>query len=263
MYNSFYIKIFIVINPRPPYIQAMTAETGIKSLKSKYGGLAAKELIAVFASGEFAGKVFVTSSCGSESAVLLELVAEVDSSLPVVFLDTQKLFAETLAYAAALEKRLGLDNLITLKPAAADVAAKDERGDLWQRDPDACCHIRKVLPLRKFLDSGDWRVWINGRKRFHGDLRSGLSKIEQVGRMIKVNPLADWTPEQVADAFSRHDLPPHPLAAKGYLSIGCRNCTHKVAVGEKAVRAGRWAHKPQKTECGIHENRRRGDEPPR
>lgn len=227
-------------------------QINLKTLRAEYHGLDAVGLIAALSGGEFADKVFVTSSYGSESAVLLDLVAAVDKSLPVVFLDTEKLFVETIAYAKTLSERLGLTNLVILKPTANDVNERDPNGDLWSTDPDACCQIRKVLPLQGFLATNDWKVWINGRKRFHGGKRQNLAKIETVGGLLKVNPIADWSAERVAAVFADRNLPPHPLADKGYPSIGCKNCTHKVEVGERALRSGRWGHRAEKTECGIH-----------
>ncbi len=228
-------------------------EDAIRSPDDRYQKLDAKNLIAEFVGGEFADKTFVTSSFGSESAVLLDLIAEVDRSLPVVFLDTEKLFPETLEYVQTLQKLLGLSDVRVLKPAPEHVRSEDKNGDLWRLNPDACCNIRKVLPLRAFLESSDWRVWINGRKRFHGDKRANLAKVEKMGKMLKINPLADWSAERVSAVFAERRLPPHPLVALGYPSIGCKNCTHRVNVAEQAVRSGRWAKNSEKTECGIHD----------
>ena len=125
---------------------------------------------------------------------------------------------------------------------------RDSDGTLWSRDPDACCALRKVLPLDAALVGFD--AWISGRKRFHGGGRAALETIESDGQRIKISPLAHWTQDDIERYLTRHDLPRHPLAAEGFASLGCLTCTRRVAAGE-TVRAGRWAD-ADKTECGIH-----------
>ena len=199
-----------------------------------------------------AGDVAVVSSFGAESAVLLHLVAQVDPAIPVLFLETGKHFPETLAYRDLLARRLGLTNLRNLTPDPAALAAKDESGLRWSYDPDGCCDIRKVAPLAKALAGFD--ATITGRKAFQSSTRATLPRFEidttdAQGR-LKINPLIDWSPEVIAAYIVEHDLPPHPLVAEGYPSIGCSPCTSKVATGEDS-RAGRWRGW-DKTECGIH-----------
>jgi phosphoadenosine phosphosulfate reductase len=196
----------------------------------------------------FPGRICAVSSFGAESAVTLALIAEVAPAMPVLFLDTNKLFPETLAYRDALIERLGLTDLRNLQPDPGMVEAADPAGDLWRRDPDDCCLLRKVLPLEDALSG--FSAWINGRKRYHGNRRASLPRIELVDGRMKLNPLADWTPEMVRTAFLERDLPRHPLAARGYPSIGCAPCTRPSRAGEN-VRAGRWMGH-SKTECGIH-----------
>ncbi len=199
-----------------------------------------------------AGDIAVVSSFGAESAVLLHLVARIDPATPVLFLETGKHFPETLAYRDLLAERLGLTELRNLTPDPALLAAKDESGLRWNYDPDGCCDIRKVQPLAKALLGFD--STITGRKGFQSATRAGLPRFEidntdAQGR-LKVNPLADWNSEKLAAYFTEHDLPPHPLVAEGYPSIGCSPCTSKVAPGEDP-RSGRWRGW-DKTECGIH-----------
>ncbi len=201
---------------------------------------------------ELAGDVAVVSSFGAESAVLLHLVAQVDPAITVLFLETGKHFPETLAYRDLLVERLGLTNLVNLTPDAEALAAKDESGLRWSYDPDGCCEIRKVQPLARALLGFD--ASITGRKGFQSSTRAGLPRFEidttdAQGR-FKINPLADWDPETLAAYIAEHDLPPHPLVAEGYPSIGCSPCTSKVALGEDS-RSGRWKGW-DKTECGIH-----------
>jgi len=182
------------------------------------------------------------------AAVLLQTAAEIDRHLPVIFLDTGKLFGETLRYRDQLVKRFGLTDLRVIRPLEAEVEAADPQGVLWDSDPNGCCGVRKVEPLRRALAGFD--AWISGRKRFHGALRTFLPVIELSGAKIKINPLARWSKLRIEEEFARHGLPRHPLEADGFLSIGCLPCTGRVAPGADH-RAGRWAGR-EKTECGIH-----------
>ncbi len=141
--------------------------------------------------------------------MLLHMVATIDRSVPVIFLDTGKLFAETLAYRDHLVRRLGLRDVRSVAPDAAVLRQSDPDGDLWRRDPDRCCAIRKVEPLARALEG--LSAWINGRKRYHGALRSALPPVERIDGRIKINPLADWAADAIRDYFARHDLPKHPL----------------------------------------------------
>lgn len=193
----------------------------------------------------FPGRVAVTSSFGAESAVLLDLVAQVDPALPVVFLDTGELFDETLDYRYALERRLGLSNVVVVRPTESE---RTEAEDLWRTDPDRCCHLRKVLPLARAVAGYD--VLIDGRKRAHGFDRDALPTVQVSGAVVKVSPLATWSEQQVEAAFAARSLPRHPLVGQGYRSVGCWPCTRPTKPGEPA-RAGRWAGSA-KTECGIH-----------
>jgi phosphoadenosine phosphosulfate reductase len=208
-------------------------------------------LISVLGSG-LAGEVALVSSFGAESAVLLHLVSRIDPAIPVLFLETGKHFPETLAYRDLLVERLGLTGLVNLTPDAAELAAKDESGLRWSYDPDGCCEIRKVRPLAKALAGFD--ATITGRKAFQSDTRANLPRFEidasdAQGR-LKINPLIDWDAERLAAYVAEHDLPPHPLVAEGYPSIGCSPCTSKVAPGDDP-RAWRWRGW-DKVECGIH-----------
>ncbi|HEX4198291.1 MAG TPA: phosphoadenylyl-sulfate reductase [Caulobacteraceae bacterium] len=196
----------------------------------------------------FGDKVALVSSFGSESAVLLHMAAQIKPDIPVLFLDTGMLFGQTLDYRKTLVARLGLTDVRDLRPQFQDLAIHDPAADLWKTSTDACCHIRKVLPLDRALDGFDG--WITGRKRFQGGERLRLQVVEQGENQIKFNPLANWTKAQLDAYAAEHDLPPHPLVAFGYPSIGCWPCTAPVEEGED-TRAGRWAGS-DKTECGIH-----------
>jgi phosphoadenosine phosphosulfate reductase len=202
-------------------------------------------------------RLALVSSFGAESAVLLHLAAQVDPAIPVLFLDTGMLFAQTLDYRRQLADELGLTGVRDLRPKFEDLALTDPDADLWKRDTDACCHIRKVRPLASALAGYD--AWITGRKRFHGGSRLRLPVVEEVDGRIKFNPLANWTKAELDAYAEAHDLPAHPLVAAGFPSIGCWPCTEAVSDGAD-VRSGRWAGS-QKTECGIHTARAPGAAP--
>jgi phosphoadenosine phosphosulfate reductase len=197
----------------------------------------------------FSGKIALVSSFGTESAILLHMISEIDKATPVIFLDTGKLFPETLAYRDALVAKLGLTGVRNVHPNGAQLAAWDPEGKLWQKDVDLCCAIRKTNPLDEALEG--FSAWITGRKRSQGGTRKNLHSIEAGpdGRTT-VNPLAFWDEADIDAYFERHDLPRHPLAADGYTSIGCATCTMRPRPGEDK-RSGRWAGL-DKTECGIH-----------
>ncbi|HEY5598155.1 MAG TPA: phosphoadenylyl-sulfate reductase [Kiloniellales bacterium] len=217
-------------------------------LARRYAGLSGTALLEPLLRREFPGRIAVVSSFGAEAAVLLHLIAEINPATPVVFLDTGKHFTQTLRYRDALTRRLGLTDLRVIQPETAELQQLDPRGTLYRVDPDLCCRLRKVLPLRRALAGFD--AWINGRKRFQGGDRAALTTIEAVDGRIKINPLAHWSAERIAAEFAARDLPRHPLVAQGYSSIGCAPCTRPTTASQ-APRAGRWAASG-KTECGIH-----------
>ncbi len=167
----------------------------------------------------------VVSSFGTESAALLKVMADVDPAIPVVFLDTG-----------------------SIKPLEETLSRQDPDRELWFSDPDACCRIRKVEPLARAL--APFSAWINGRKRFQGGLRADIPVVEQDGVRLKFNPFANVSREAIEAIYALAKLPPHPLAASGFLSVGCMPCTSRTSPDEDA-RAGRWRGRA-KTECGIH-----------
>jgi len=193
-------------------------------------------------------RLALVSSFGTESAALLKLMADVDPAIPVIFLDTGWLFEETLAYRDTVIAQLGLRDVRSIKPLEQALSQQDPDRELWFSDPDACCRIRKVEPLHRALAPFD--AWINGRKRFQGGARAAIPVVEQDGGRLKFNPLANVSREDIAAIYASANLPPHPLAASGFLSIGCMPCTSRTSPDEDA-RAGRWRGRA-KTECGIH-----------
>ncbi len=218
------------------------------ALNARFEGVeAATMLRELFAAGTL-GKVAVVSSFGTESAVLLHLVAQADRTVPVIFVDTLKMFPETLDYRATLIDRLGFTDSRAVTPDEAVLAHKDDKGLRWSYDPDGCCAIRKVEPMARAKQGLD--TWISGHKAFQSVTRQNLPRFEIEDGQLKINPLGDWDKAALEAYFGAHDLPRHPLEEQGYLSIGCEPCTSKVLPGEDP-RAGRWRGW-DKVECGIH-----------
>jgi phosphoadenosine phosphosulfate reductase len=193
-------------------------------------------------------RLAMVSSFGTEAAALLKIMADVDPAIPVIFLDTGWLFEETLAYRDMLIAVLGLRDVRSIKPLDEDLRREDGNRELWFSDPDACCRIRKVEPLKRAL--APFGAWINGRKRFQGGLRTTIPVVEADGARLKFNPFANVTRGEIEAIYAQAGLPPHPLVASGFLSVGCMPCTSRTLPGED-VRDGRWRGRA-KTECGIH-----------
>ncbi|MDO6729346.1 phosphoadenylyl-sulfate reductase [Marinovum sp. 2_MG-2023] len=224
--------------------------TTIDALNAEYRHHGATSVLeAALTRSEF-GRIAMVSSFGAESVALLHLIAVVDRNTPVLFIDTQMLFAETLVYQAEVAERLGLRNVQIIRADQAEIAKRDPYGALHLSDTDACCDLRKTEVLEGALSGFDG--WITGRKRFQSGTRAKMEffEIEDGTGRIKVNPLAHWAPGDVAAYMDENRLPRHPLVAQGYPSIGCAPCTSKVAPGEDP-RAGRWRG-ADKEECGIH-----------
>lgn len=219
----------------------------VDALRLAYGDASAEVALEATLAG-FPDQVAMVSSFGAEAAVLLKMVADIDRDLPVLMIDSLLLFEETLEYQRTLSRNLGLRNVQVIQPLPEDLARVDPDDTLHQRDADACCEIRKVLPLDRALRR--WPVSITGRKRFQASTRAALEIFERDGDRLKVNPLANWSAKDLRDYMDRHDLPRHPLVAQGFRSIGCRPCTTTVREGEDD-RAGRWRG-TEKVECGIH-----------
>lgn len=195
------------------------------------------------------GPVALVSSFGAESVVLLHMLAQLDAAAPVLVLDTEMLFPETLRYQSELAEAFGLRNVQRITPDRDKTFLKDPDGLLHRTDTPSCCHLRKVQPLQEAL--APYAGWITGRKRHQTTERAAMPFVEnEAGKRLKFNPMADWTRANVAAYIESHALPRHPLVARGFASIGCAPCTHPVAPGQDS-RAGRW--KDQDTrECGIH-----------
>jgi phosphoadenosine phosphosulfate reductase len=193
-------------------------------------------------------RLALVSSFGTESAALLKVMADVDPAIPVIFLDTGWLFEETLAYRDTLIAALGLRDVRSIKPLEETLSREDPDRELWFSNPDACCRIRKVEPLARALKP--FSAWINGRKRFQGGVRADIAVVEQDGARLKFNPFANVSRAEIEAIYQTAKLPPHPLVASGFMSVGCMPCTSRTSADEDA-RAGRWRGRP-KAECGIH-----------
>lgn len=228
--------------------QRRFTEADAKYLIDQFAGADIAAVLKELLAGDSLGRVAVVSAFGTESAVLLHLVAEIDRTVPVFFVDTLKMFRETLDYREQLIERLGLLHCSVITPDADVLAAKDPDGGRWLWDPDGCCEIRKVEPLRRAKEGLD--TWISGRKAFQSVTREILPRFEAEDGRLKINPLCDWTKDDLDSYFAAHDLPRHPLESQGYASVGCQPCTTPVRPGEH-LRAGRWRGSA-KTECGIH-----------
>ena len=217
-------------------------------LNNMFRGRDTVEMLTVLLKENMLGDAAIVSSFGAESSVLLHLIASIDPTVPVLFLDTGKHFPETLVYRDLLVEKIGIKDLRNLMPDPALLAKRDETGLRWSYDPDGCCEIRKVLPLKAALAPFD--AQFTGRKAFQSSTRSALPRFEIEEGRLKVNPLADWDRARLDAYMVEHDLPAHPLVEQGYPSIGCSPCTTKVAPGEDP-RSGRWKGW-DKVECGIH-----------
>ena len=233
-----------------PKLSAGDAEVAARLavLQDKAKGRDAHGILELALREEFAGKTAVVSSFGAESVVLLKLVADIDPNTPILFLNTGKLFGETLRYRDRLQDVLGLGDVRSLSPSLEERQKKDAEGTLWSRNADACCEFRKTIPLARALEP--FQAQITGRKRFQTRERADMQAVEYFEGRYRFNPLWQWDLHQLEAFTERNNLPRHPLVEDGYPSIGCMPCTRRVQAGED-YRAGRWSGL-DKDECGIH-----------
>jgi phosphoadenosine phosphosulfate reductase len=199
----------------------------------------------------FAPSIVLATGFGPEGIVLMHLVSQIRPETKVFYLDTDLLFASTYELRDDLVKRLG----IRFERVHSGISLPEQafrHGDkLWERDPDTCCQIRKVIPQRQFLVN--YSAWITGIRRDQTAFRANTALVgwDYANKMVKLNPLARWTSNQVWEHIHTNDLPYNSLHDYGYPSIGCWTCTKEVAPGEDP-RSGRWFGNV-KTECGIHQ----------
>jgi len=220
----------------------------IGALNSKFSEGEPKLILEYSILNLFKNKIAYVCSFGTESAIILHLISQINKDIPIILLNTHFLFEETVKYKNELLELLGLRNCHEVFPDDKVLNKFDRNNDLWKTKVDKCCNLRKVIPLEKSLK--DFEAWVSGRKSYHLGDRQNLKAFEKLNNKVVVNPLFRSTQDFVENYFLLNSLPKHPLEAKGYLSIGCTNCTIKTK-NIKNIRDGRWSNK-NKTECGIH-----------
>ena len=230
-------------------LQTWTEER-LKATSDSLEGATPQEILR-WAIGEFSPDITLACSFGGVSGMaLLDMTMKIDSSVPVFYIDTDFLFPETYALRDQASARYGVAP-IGFKTTLTPEAQAEQHGEaLWTRDPDLCCDIRKVEPNRRALAGK--RAWIAGLRRDQGSTRRDVGIVEWDAQsdLVKVNPLANWTEQQVWGYIFQERVPFNPLHEQGYPSIGCTHCTRAVKPGEDP-RAGRWSGF-DKVECGIH-----------
>ncbi|WP_429842991.1 phosphoadenylyl-sulfate reductase [Brevibacillus sp. FIR094] len=198
----------------------------------------------------YAASLILAASFGAEDVVLIDMLHKLAPTIPVFYLDTNIHFAETYDTRDKLQARYGM-TFIQVQPQLTLAEQAEKHGDkLWEREPNLCCEIRKVEPLKRVLSN--YQAWITGIRREQSPTRANTKKVEWDEKfdLVKFNPLADWTEAQVWEYIHAHDVPYNPLHDRNYPSIGCRVCTRAVMPGQDS-RSGRWSGF-EKTECGLH-----------
>jgi phosphoadenosine phosphosulfate reductase len=198
----------------------------------------------------FGESVAISSAFGAEGMVLIDMASRVRKSFRLFTLDTEFLFPETYSLMDQIEQKYGITIERVFPLNSPEEQERVHGPALWQRNPDQCCQLRKVEPLRRKLS--ELRAWITSIRRDQTAARAGAGKIEwdaQFG-LVKINPIADWNSKQVWQYIREHDAPYNALHERNYPSIGCTHCTRAVRPGEDP-RAGRWSGS-SKTECGLH-----------
>lgn len=198
----------------------------------------------------FGEAVAISSAFGVEGMALIDMASRVRQNFRLFTLDTEFLFPETYNLMDQVEQRYGITIEKVFPLLSPEEQERVHGPALWRHNPDQCCNLRKVEPLRRKL--GELRAWITSIRRDQTEARAGAGKIEWDKKfaLVKINPIADWTSKQVWQYIREHDVPYNALHARNYPSIGCTHCTRAVRPGEDP-RAGRWAGS-SKTECGLH-----------
>jgi len=235
----------------PPYqwlreAQAIAAD--LKALNQHLEQCSPQEILR-WAVDTFGDGVVMSSSFQHHGTALLHMVSQVCPDLLILFIDTGFHFPETLAFKEQVTRLFSLRVVDVRPPLSTQELGAVFGPDLPHRNPDLCCHLNKVLPMQQALRGR--RAWITGRRRDQSPTRAALPVVETCSDgLVKINPLAMWTGEDVLHYIAVHHLPPHPLYELGYRSIGCAPCTRPVRPGEHE-RAGRWPGH-DKLECGLH-----------
>jgi phosphoadenosine phosphosulfate reductase len=227
----------------------------VEAVAARFEPLPADEVLA-WALETFGSRLAVVTAFQAEGMVILDLARRIDPGVRVVTIDTGRLPQETHDFIEQVRVRLGVDvEIVAPDAAAVEAMVRREGPNLFKRDVALrrlCCHVRKVEPLARALRDAD--AWVSGLRRDQGPSRAGTAKVEHdaAHQAVKVNPLADWTRDQVWAYVDEHHLPVHPLYAEGYASIGCAPCARPVRPGEDE-RAGRWWWEAgADRECGLH-----------
>ena len=225
-----------------------TIEEGLK--KSVELEQAQPETILRWAVEEFGADVALATGFGAEGCVLIAMLAAISPRTRIFYLDTDLLFPETYALRNRLAARYGVQFERKATGLSLEDQAREYGPELWKRDPDLCCRLRKVEPLREMLSG--LRAWVTGIRREQSAVRRDIEVIEWDEKfgLLKINPLAAWSKRDLWNYITSFDVPYNPLHDHGYPSIGCVPCTSAVQIGE-APRAGRWRGR-LKTECGLH-----------
>lgn len=215
--------------------------------------LANKDTLEVirWAYGTYEHDVVYACSFGAEGVVLIDLISKVNNKATIIFLDTDFHFEETYLLIKKVRSRYPSLDIRLIKSALSPEQQHQQFGeDLWRRDPDLCCKIRKLHPLEKELDK--YKAWISGLRREQSETRRKINFVNKDSRFekVKICPLIHWTEEEIWMYIKLHQLPYNELHDQSYPSIGCTHCTRPVAEGEDS-RSGRWANS-LKTECGLH-----------
>ena len=197
-------------------------------------------------------KVVMGTGFGPPGIVLLDMLFKVTRNISVFYIDTSFLFDQTYDIKNKLEEKYGFKFLRFSTDLTPEEQGKQYGGKLWEKDPDACCNLRKVLPMKEAL--ADYDFWITGIRKKQTTVRAhaGLVELEPRFSVIKLNPLLNWTHDEVWNYVKEHNLPDNPLHDRGYPSIGCKQCTSSVCA-EEDERNGRWRG-IGKTECGLHQS---------
>ncbi|WP_411503883.1 phosphoadenylyl-sulfate reductase [Brevibacillus centrosporus] len=206
--------------------------------------------VLVTAVENYASGLVLASSFGAEDVVLIDMLHKLAPTIPVFYLDTNKHFNETYDTRDRLQERYGTIFIQVLPQLTLEEQAQQHGDKLWEREPNLCCEIRKVEPLKRVLSQ--YQAWVTGIRREQAPTRANAKKVEwdEKFNLVKFNPLADWTERQVWEYIHVNDVPYNPLHDRNFPSIGCSVCTRAVLPGQDP-RSGRWAGH-EKTECGLH-----------
>ncbi len=208
------------------------------------------EQVLSWAFATYGEDVAIATGMGAEGMVLLDIASRINPDMKVFTGDTEFLFPETYDLIDRVEERYGIKIERILSQLSPEEQEREFGSKLWARDPDQCCSLRKVEPLRRKLSTLD--AWITAIRRGQTPERAGAKKIDWDDKfnLVKINPVADWTHQMVWSYIVKNDVPYNPLHDRNYPSIGCTNCTRAIQAGEES-RAGRWSGFG-KTECGLH-----------